>query len=222
MFIEHNQSRAIRKKPLGQFIADELRQRIWQGKFQLGEKVSETELSNEMGISRSSLREALQILEHEGLVVNKARKGTFLVEFKKADIQEINELRLHIEVPAIMKTAEIIEDHQINDLEEMIQEMKRCIASEDWFGLFAVDIAFHVFLVQLCGNSRMIRVYSIMQNQIRTVLSQLVNYYEVHKYEFCEEHEALLKAIKTRNSLKVQEVAISHINHIYHQITSTL
>ncbi|OLQ51220.1 hypothetical protein BHT94_20865 [Bacillus licheniformis] len=212
--LKHNQSRTLIQQTLGQIIADELRKRIWKKELEIGQKINEKEISAELEISRSSLREALQILEHEGLVVNKARKGTFIVEFTERDVQEINELRQHIEVPAIMKTALLIEDKQISVLEEMIKEMKRCIVANDWFELFEVDIAFHVYLVQLCGNSRLIHIYNIIKNQIRTILSQLVSYYKERSNEFSEEHESLLRAIKTKDPMEVQKVAISHINHL--------
>lgn len=221
MLNKKKHSRAIKTKSLGQAIAEELRKRIWKGEFKLGERLLEAKLSKEMEISRSSLREALQILEYEGLVVNKVRRGTFVAQFTEKDIQEINELRLHIEVPAMMKTAKVIKESQINELELIIQEMKQCIEIEDWFGLFEADMDFHIYLIQLCENSRIIRLYGIIQNQIRTVLSQLVNYYESRKHEFYEEHEELLRAIRTKNPVEVQNVALSHINHIYYQITNT-
>ena len=149
----NNNSRAIKRKSLSQIVADELRKRIWTGELTFGERLLEADLSSELDISRSSLREAMQTLEYEGLVVNKARKGTFVYNFTKHDMKEINELRYLIEIPALIKTVSHITDHDIEYLKQLLDDMTRLLEEENWYKLFNLDMTFHLTLVNLCGNS---------------------------------------------------------------------
>ncbi|WP_240378005.1 GntR family transcriptional regulator [Bacillus piscicola] len=212
----HNEenSRAIKQKPLGQVVADELRRRIWTGEIAYGERLLEAELAAELDISRSSLREALQSLEYEGLVINKARKGTFVYNFTKQDMKEITELRYLIEIPALLKTTSRITDEDIAYLETLLVEMERLIDEEKWYDLFNIDMQFHLTLVHRCGNSRIISMYKVIQTQIRTFLSQLEPYYREKKQLFTKEHAMLVEAFKKRDVQKVERLAKEHINQV--------
>lgn len=204
-------SKAIKQQPLSHAIADELRKQIWSGEVKFGDRLLEADLSAEMEISRSSLREALQILEYEGLVVDRARKGTFVTEFTSEDMREINEIRLLLEVPALVNAVKYLDEEQINELDDMVELMKEKIDEGDWYSLFDLDMAFHLYLVNSCGNSRIIKIYNIIQVQIRTFLSKLGDYYADNKEQFLEEHKDLLKAIRTKDLEVVDKTATEHI-----------
>ncbi|WP_100397786.1 GntR family transcriptional regulator [Bacillus sp. FJAT-44742] len=204
-------SNPIKQKPLSQVAAEELRRRIWSGEISFGQRLLEANLASELDISRSSLREALQTLEYEGLVINKARKGTFVSSFTDDDLREINEIRLHLEVPAIVKAAENIIEKDIQYLELLIRHMEEESQKDDWQLMFNLDISFHLYLINCCDNSRIKKMYNIIQMQIRTFLSQLGKYYSKNVNQFIEEHKELLEAVKSRDKKRVEAVASAHI-----------
>src|SRR5699024_5229297 len=88
------QEQMIVQKPLSELIADELKRRIWNKELEFGERLLETELAEVYDVSRSTIREALRILESEELIISKARKGTYVATFTEKDLQEINELKI--------------------------------------------------------------------------------------------------------------------------------
>src|SRR5699024_11831242 len=91
---------SILQQPLSHIIAEELRLRIWRKKIEFGDRLLESDLAEDFDVSRSTIREALKILEHESLVINKARKGTYVTDFSEKDLEEMIELRTLLEEQA--------------------------------------------------------------------------------------------------------------------------
>src|SRR5690625_4318336 len=118
------QEQMIVQKPLSELIADELKRRIWNKELEYGERLLETELAEVYDVSRSTIREALRILESEELIISKARKGTYVATFTKKDLQEINELRILLEAGAFLQALPKLEKKHFKELEKIIGKMK--------------------------------------------------------------------------------------------------
>ncbi|MFC4557679.1 GntR family transcriptional regulator [Virgibacillus kekensis] len=203
----------ILQKPLSELIADQLKKRIWNEEMQFGERLLETELAETYDVSRSTIREALKILEIEELVVSKARKGTYVANFTEQDVNEIIELRTLIEAQAFTKAVSRLEKEHIEKLDSILAEMKKRVADKDWNGLFDLDMKFHSYVVGLCGNSRIIKIYDSLQVQIRTFLMHLDKYYSSVE-SFYQEHADLLEALKSRNVMHVNRQVKDHIEYV--------
>lgn len=196
--------------PLSQIIADELKERIWQGEIQFGERLMEPDLSTELGVSRSSLREAFQMLQHEGIVDITPRKGTFVKKFETTHLQEIYDARLLLEEYSFIRAIRNIKQVHIDKLEKYLRLMKNEINDGNWEGILKLDLDFHEYVVSLCENDLIVKFYSLIIVQIRTFLSRLSLYYDDPNTLY-EEHLELLEAIKTRNEEIVKQKIIEHI-----------
>lgn len=201
---------SIKQSSLSEMVANQMRRMIWDGELPFGERLLEPDLSSRFGVSRSSLREALQILEHEGLVKSEPRKGAHVSTFTEQDLREIYECRLTIEIDASLKALNNMNDQDIQHLESIIDEMKLRIDDEKWTDLLDLDLKFHAHLVNLCGNSRLIHFYQLIQIQIRTFLSRLSNHYDDRNALYLEHYE-LMAAIKTKNPQSVESMLREHI-----------
>jgi DNA-binding GntR family transcriptional regulator len=208
-----NNDYAIEQKPLSELIAEQLRARIWDKDMAFGERLLETDLAEEYDVSRSTIREALKILEAEELVVSQARKGTYVADFTGEDFNEMIELRTLLETKAFKKALPKLDKEHMAALEKIINEMKQKAAEKDWHALFDLDTAFHSYIVHLCGNSRIVKIYQSLQVQIRTFLMHLDKYYSSHQ-SFYEEHKDLYEAIATKDEKKVQEKVRTHIEYV--------
>lgn len=208
---------SIMQKPLSQLIADQLRRSIWNREVHFGERLLESELAEKFGVSRSSIREALKILEYEELVVSKARKGTYVAQFSETDWEEIIELRILLEVHAFTHALPRLKDRHIKDLEKNIGQMKNKTVEKNWSDLFDLDMQFHHYVVNLCGNSRIAKIYDSIQVQIRTYLGHLDQYYSSHE-SFYEEHKELFDAILTRDPNIVDKAVRKHIEYVEEQL----
>ncbi|HLS07863.1 GntR family transcriptional regulator [Lentibacillus sp.] len=207
---DHN---AIMQKPLSELIADQLKRKIWNEDIQFGERLLETELADSYDVSRSTIREALKILESEELVVSQARKGTYVADFTDQDAGEMIELRTLIESHAFMQAMSRLESEHIKKLEGIVGQMKEKANEKDWNGLFDLDMQFHSYVVGLCGNSRIIKIYDSLQVQIRTFLMHLDKYYSSPR-AFYDEHKQLLEALVSNDKHTVNRRVKEHIEYV--------
>jgi DNA-binding GntR family transcriptional regulator len=208
------QENFIKQKPLGEVIANELRYKIWSQEFNFGERLIEAELAEQFDVSRSSLREALRILEHEKLVINKVRKGTFVNVFTEKDKEEINEVRLLLEVPALIQAASHLKEEHVFFLEEILESLKIKVDEGNWYDSFNLDVEFHLYLINLCNNSRIIEVYNMILVQIRTIITSAAEYYDKRKELYYTRHVELLEAIKAGNNEKIKKLTENHIEFL--------
>ncbi|WP_174614366.1 GntR family transcriptional regulator [Virgibacillus ihumii] len=203
----------IVQKPLSELIADQLKKEIWNESIKFGDRLLETDLSERFDVSRSTIREAFKILETEELIVSKARKGTYVTDFTEQDLNEIIELRTLIESQAFKKAMPKLDEQQLEKLKKITEQMKRKADEHDWNGLFDLDMEFHSFVVNLCGNARIVRIYNSLQVQIRTVLMHLDQYYSSPQ-SFYREHEELLQTLMSKDKHALEQRVSNHIEYV--------
>lgn len=203
----------ILQRPLSELIADQIKQSIWNKELQFGDRLLETELAEKFDVSRSTIREALKILEIEELVISKSRKGTYITQFSDKDLDEITELRTMIESHAFIDAIPRLEMKHLQELEKITEKMKKGADREDWSELFDLDMQFHSYVVNLSGNSRIVKIYDSLQVQIRTVLMHLGQYYSSFQ-SFYNEHQDLLDGLKTKDVQVVKEKVRNHIVYV--------
>ncbi|MFC3039550.1 GntR family transcriptional regulator [Virgibacillus xinjiangensis] len=214
------EDRMIVQKPLSELIAEELRQRIWNKQVQFGERLLETELAEMFDVSRSTIREALKILEQEQLVISKARKGTYVTEFTDEDLAEIIELRTLMEAHAFQDALPELGREHFAKLSEILDEMKTAAGKGKWGDLFDLDMKLHGYIVNQSGNSRIIRIYESIQVQIRAYLVHLDQYYS-SPHSFYAEHRELVDALKTKDPQKVNRSVRDHISYVEEKLLQT-
>ena len=137
-------------RPTAQLIADQLRELIVQGAFSPGQQVNESALASQLKTSRGPLREALQRLCQEGILVSKRNRGVFVLELSTEDIKEIYAVREAVELAA----AHILLDYgqeQVTDtcqeLKGIIRDMAKQVAVSDWQAIARLDMQFHTAFV---------------------------------------------------------------------------
>lgn len=132
-------------------IAEMISDAIFTGKIKPGDRLNESQLARELKVSRAPIREALQQLEEQGLIVNHPRRGMFVVNLEDEDLQKINSLRLIIEAEALRLARANLTPAAANRLGQMLERMER---SEDASPNVRVrlDFDFHKAIWALTGN----------------------------------------------------------------------
>lgn len=203
----------IVKDSLGELIAEELRRSIWKREIEFGERLIENELSTKFEVSRNVIRDALKILENDGMVVIEPRKGTYVSDFSNEDWREIIDLRLIVESYGFSKALPHLGDSEFMELQSILNEMEHKNSEDDWMDLFDLDMKFHSYIINLSGNSRIIKLYESIKVQIRTFLLYLDEYYTSPK-AFYEEQEELMKALLTKEPKIVENKIHTHIKYV--------
>lgn len=159
---------AIESRSTSAVIADQLTARIVDGSFRPGEQINEAQVANQLEVSRGPVREALQRLVQEGLLISKPNRGVFVRELTPVDIAEIYAAREVIECAA----AEVVAGRSASDraatratLMAIVDRMAPLIAQRDWYAVARLDIDFHTTIVAESGNTRLYRAYRTLATE---------------------------------------------------------
>jgi len=163
-------------RPTAQLIADQLREQIVQGTFRPGQQINESVIAGQLNTSRGPLREALQRLCQEGILVSHRNRGVFVMELETDDIQEIYAVRESVESAAantlLDGSPERVKD-TCEVLREIVGEMAKQVAVSDWQAIARLDMQFHSAFVAGTGNSRLIRIYKTLAAESRMCILNL-------------------------------------------------
>ena len=141
-----------------------IRDSIVSGRFSMGERIYESRLAEELGISRAPIREALGRLAQEQLVVDQPRRGMFVREFSAQDLVDLYNTRIALEKTAVRLVAR--RQPSIAQLERLIDKMDDA-REKGLADLVDVELRFHETLVELSDNPYLLRIYSSISAQIR-------------------------------------------------------
>jgi DNA-binding GntR family transcriptional regulator len=210
-------------RPTAQLIADQLREQIVQGIFRPGEQINESAMAGRLRTSRGPLREALQRLCQEGILVNHRNRGVFVLELTPEDIKEIYAVREAVE-SAAANTLLDGRQEQITDtcdvLQGIIKDMAKQVAVSDWQAIARLDMQFHTSFVSGTGNSRLIRIYETLAAESRMcILSLEVSYPRLDV--LVQEHQNILDLLAARDRRGLQNAIKRHMHKAVEDLTGT-
>ncbi len=141
----------LRAVSLRENVAELLVEKILSGKFEPGDRLNESALSRQLQVSRAPIREALQQLQEQGLVVNQPRRGMFVVKLTEADVRKINSMRVVLEAEALVLCRDHMTPAVLRRLQQIIEKMER---SDEMTALEAtrLDLSFHRAIWSNTGN----------------------------------------------------------------------
>ncbi len=195
--------------PLKQKVADEIRLAILCGQLKPGDRLVESTIAEQMGISRGPVREALGQLEQEGLVIVEPYKSTAVANISEDEINEVLlPARQILEGFTMKKTAQIIGERDFQKLEIIIGEMARGAAGNNLRVVVDKDIEFHYYLIGLPGYKSLVQLWQGMVNRAR------INFYQQGLIKdmntVVDEHEGLLRILRTKDPDKISKAFVEH------------
>lgn len=201
----------IKKTTLINEIADVLRRSIVTGVIAPDTRLTEQEFSNQLSVSRGSLREALRILESEGLIVDIPRRGFYVVNLSTKDIEEVYSLRLILELEALKRALGLIKAKQIDELEAIFTEMSEAAQRGDLDQVVDLDVEFHRAIWKIADHKLLLQTLEGFILKISMYLSFQTHLYE-DLYAGISDHKLLLAAIRAHNEKEASEILKKHIN----------
>ena len=145
-------------KPLREVVYETLREAIKTGGLTPGERLMEIQLAEELGVSRTPVREAIRKLELERFVVMIPRRGTYVANLSLKDINEVFEIRAALDGLAAGLAAERITEEELEQLERLLVEISEHIDHHDNEKIVATDEAFHDILYRASRNERLVGI----------------------------------------------------------------
>jgi DNA-binding GntR family transcriptional regulator len=193
-------------------IEQHIRNAIITGVFKPNEHLIEATIAEQLGVSRSPVREALSALEREGLIVNLPRKGYHVIQFSEKDIAEIYSLRLLLEREALRRAIERLTPSQAAYLQEIVDQIGLAAHSpEDRSKLVALDLSFHDRICQIADHSRLYTNWNSMRMQTAMLISLTSLTHSNYPDQHQEIHQLILNAMQARDFAHADELLVGHI-----------
>ena len=214
---------ALEGRPTAQLIADQLREQIVQGMFRPGEQINESVLASQLNTSRGPVREALQRLCQEGILVSRRNRGVFVLELAIDDIREIYAVREAVETTAadaLLDAGQEQVDGTCQVLTSVIENMAKQVAVSDWQAIARLDMEFHTAFVSGAGNTRLIRIYETLAAESRMcILNLAVAYPRIDV--LVQEHQNLMDLLAAGDREALHKAIARHMQKAVEDLTSS-
>lgn len=197
-------------QPLREAVCETLRDAIRKGVLEPGERLMEVQLAEELGISRTPVREAIRKLEQEGYVIMMPRRGTYVSDISTSDVKEIFEIRSALESLATGLAARRIEPDELETLQNLLTEIQGYIAKNDIEKIVETDIKFHGLLYQVSRNERLVSIISNLKEQLARYRTLSMSY-PGRLQETMEEHSEMVEAIANGDVSAARDAAEHHM-----------
>jgi DNA-binding GntR family transcriptional regulator len=212
MPVETSSLRRLEASSLRERAADAIRNGIVTGEIRAGELYSVPTLAARLGVSATPVREAMLDLANEGLVEAVRNRGFRVLELTDADLDEIIEVRIMLEVPAVGRLAGSLSPDEVSRLGELVEETEAMAKATDVEGFLTADRAFHLALVELAGNRRLVELVARLRDQTRLYgLPELLSSGILETA--AGDHRAILEAIVAADRRGSEARMRAHLEH---------
>lgn len=191
-------------------VFHKIREDILSGKYKRDETLKEKTIGDELGVSRTPVREALRQLELEGLVTIIPNKGASVVGISKDDIKDIYEIRARLEGLCAKRAAKNVTTDQIAELEENIYLVDFHSSKENYAQVLELDNKFHEILYEASLSKMLKHELSAFHHYVERVRKITLSMPErVTKSN--DEHRMIVEALKNHNEEEAETLATTHM-----------
>ncbi len=201
----------IKRNVLREDIKKYIMDMIKNGDLKPGDRLVETSIAKELGVSQSPVREAFHNLEQMGILEIRPYKGTFMNQLSVDDLKDVYLVRAALEGLAIKMAVPRITELEIHSLESKYERMIKAVEANDLLKQIQYDIEFHEIIIKAAR-------INILEKAWYTVRLSQWTYYGYYKYEeikLAERHNLILEAIRSRDAEKAAEVMRAHFLELH-------
>ena len=202
----------LNNRPLYEEVAERLRSQIFAHELAPGSWLDEQSLAVEFGISRTPMREAIKVLASEGLVTIKLRRGAYVTEVSKQDLEQIFVILSLLEGQAAKETAIKATEEELNKLDTLHLKLEKAAADRDIEQFFELNVKFHELIQEIAGNHWMNGVIAdlrkVLKLQRRDSLTR-----SGRLQNSLVEHREILNALLKRDSRAAQLAMKIHLEN---------
>ncbi|MFH8572999.1 GntR family transcriptional regulator [Streptomyces sp. NPDC017993] len=206
-----------RRRGLSDEVADRIREAIFSGAYAPGAQLREVELSATMDVSRGPVREALRVLEREGLVHCAWHRGTTVTTLSPEDVAELDSLRGALEDLAVRQVITRDSDEDLASLAKAAEVMKHVTDAHE---MVRLDIAFHDAVFAAANHQRLAEAWDGIRCQVHLFLLTRINL-STDGYIGCipREHHGLVTALRSRDTETALHLFAAHRRHAVDVVT---
>ncbi|TCC17923.1 GntR family transcriptional regulator [Kribbella sindirgiensis] len=189
-------------------VLAELRRRIVDGEYHEGERLTETRLADDFGVSRNPVREALRVVEAEGFVQILPRRGAVVATLDETAVRDLFAVREQLETLAAGLAAERATPAGISTLRRLVEEANDATKAEDFDRVAELNSEFHRAVIEVSGNRWLLSISAAMYHHVHWVFRVGAAQRAPHS---SEEHVRLVEAIEAGDSAAASTAARLHV-----------
>ncbi|MBY8885666.1 GntR family transcriptional regulator [Streptomyces sp. PTM05] len=198
-------------------VADILRDRIAEGYFPPGTRLSEESIGGALGVSRNTLREAFRLLTHERLLVHQLNRGVFVRVISVADLDDIYRVRRLVECAAL-RTADLERPGALDAVEAAVVAGERAAQERSWQELSTANIRFHQALVALAGSPRTDELMRGVLAELRLVFHVMDDPRRFHE-PYLTRNRRILEALADGEPARAQDLLTAYLDDSQRQLS---
>lgn len=196
--------------PLRDVVFNTLREAILKGDLKPGERLMELQLASKLGVSRTPIREAIRMLEQEGLAVTTPRKGAEVAKMTLKDMEDVLEIRDALDELAVRIACQKISDEQLKQLEDMKELFEKSTQTGNVKKIAEADVTFHDVIYEATGNPKLVTLLNNLREQVYRYRVEYIK--DPKNYpKLIAEHEAILESLKNRDVKNAVEAMHVHV-----------
>jgi DNA-binding GntR family transcriptional regulator len=196
--------------PLRDVVFKTLREAILRGDLKPGERLMELQLAAKLGVSRTPIREAIRMLEQEGLAVTIPRRGAEVARMTLKDMEDVLEIREALDELAVQIACTRITQEQLDRLRKVKEEFEICTRGSDVKKIAQADVAFHDVIYEATCNPKLVSMLSNLREQIYRYRVEYLK--DSRNYPvLIREHETILEALRARDKERATAAMQEHV-----------
>ena len=207
--------------PLRDVVFKTLRQGIIKGNLKPGERLLEIHLADRLGVSRTPIREAIRMLELEGLVTMVPRKGAEVARISKQDLRDVLEVRKSLDALAVSLACRRITDEERAALEEAENDFESAAGTKVVTAIAEADVRFHDVILRSSKNNRLIQMVNNLAEIVYRYRLEYIKDLRNHA-GLIEEHRKIMQYIYEGDIINACSVSEMHIDNQEKNIISQL
>ncbi|MGK6314272.1 GntR family transcriptional regulator [Neorhizobium sp. DT-125] len=212
----------IQPQSLAAIVADRLKSSILSRQLALGEALSEEKIASAMEVSRTPVREALTLLQLQGLITILPRRGSFVFKPDRRTLHDLVEYRLHLELLVAGWATERAPEALHASLMEALAAMEKSRAEDDALAYATADTQFHDAFFIHCANPFFVEAYDIAAGRIAALRSHLSGQLGLHRQKTFQEHQDMAEAVKRQDVDLLHKLLRQHIEAMEPNYASAL
>lgn len=197
--------------PLRDVVYQTLREAILKGNLRPGERLMEMKLANKLGVSRTPIREAIRLLEQEGLAITIPRRGAQVAKMTEKDMEDVYEIRRTLEMLAMNYFEKGLDVEQIANIRYAQKVFEEAVAEGDHAEIQRKDNEFHTVIYAATGNNRLVSVMNSLQEQLSRYRWAYLQH-QSRLQELIEEHKIIVDALESGSKQAAIDATMAHID----------
>ncbi|MCQ6562345.1 GntR family transcriptional regulator [Paenibacillus mendelii] len=192
-------------------VIHDIRSAILRGHIKPGERLKESDIADQMGVSRGPVREAIRQLEREGLIISPPYRETVVVDLDADEIREfLIPIRYHLESTVIKKYMHLMDEPFFDRLQGIVDEMGKPLRSPEIYPLVELDLSFHESIIHLAAERTVQTMWQSISHHIKLHFNKNTEDYD--RENFVQDHALLLSTLRTKDLGRIQQDLLAHMN----------